>query len=313
MMYVSISSPPGRDQSPAPVADDGGGTDVPANRRRLRLPRQMLRPLPGRRPPPVDVPEGGLLRRIPEDALDPALVNQEARPREERDLRDFGRHEGVGLIQDAVTPRIVDRRLSPPEQGRDAPVAVLHVVLVAAAAVDRLIGDGRRRATDPGEHEEVPVARPEDRAEDVRGRTECRANLDADSLELALDDLERELTELVAGRGREAERQLPDLRARVDAVGTLGAAVPGEQPLGRGAVERPAVPVRPVRRLERLEDHVLEHRQARSDRAVERVGDRRAVDAPDQRLTHVQPLERSVTLRATLDVDVLPRELRPGL
>src|SRR6185295_7978784 len=78
------------------------------------------------------------------------------------------------------------------------------------------------RVLDPREHDEVPVARRQRGAEEQARRLEARDELDADRLQLPLDDLEGQRAELVTRRRAEAEGQLADARAREDLVVARG-------------------------------------------------------------------------------------------
>ena len=140
------------------------------------------------------------------------------------------------------------------QERRELAVAVETVVLVATTRVEVLRRDLRVRRLEIREHHQIPVAGRKRRAEHHATSLEPRHELDADALQLALDDLERQGAELVARRRVEPERQLADARAREDV------AVPGRR-LARTAGAALA--------LEQIDDGLLVERVLRP---VLRVG-----------------------------------------
>src|SRR5688572_32255900 len=182
--------------------------------RQSRLPFDLEYALLDR--PGVGVPRAAFQSGRRRQALHLLVADREDRPDEHRDRRDLVHDERLGLVEELRALRLVQVDGGLVQQARDLAVAVVHVVLLTATGVEILARDLRRRSLHPREHDDVPVARRQRRAEEETGRLEARHELDSDRLQLPLDDLEREGAKLVARRGREAEAELADARTRED-------------------------------------------------------------------------------------------------
>src|SRR5262245_24936181 len=116
--------------------------------------------------PLLDVPGRALVRRVDDGSGHLLVVDQEARPDEHRDGRHVVDHECLRLVQQVRPLLRIRRELRLLQHRGDLLVAVVHVVLVSAAAVVAEARRRARRAALPGEHEDVPVAGREDLSED---------------------------------------------------------------------------------------------------------------------------------------------------
>src|SRR4029450_3496804 len=231
--------------------------------------------------PRLSVPGHFLLRRVEHHAVQALAVDVEERPSVEREGRDVLHHVlELGVVQHLVALRLVDGDVRGLEDRGGLPVAVGNVVLAATAAVGVELVDVRRGTSNERVHRDIEVTRWKRRPEERARGLETRLELDADALQLLLDDLERERPECVAGRRRERERELADARAREDLVvararrvRAAGAAVALQDLDHLLLAELDRSPVRLVLGDDRLEDEALQRLHGLLAPAVERLCD----------------------------------------
>src|SRR5262245_5514768 len=150
------------------------------------------------------VPGHALTRRVEDRAREACGADHELRPVVERDRRQVFGELLVPSVQERVALRDVELPRRRVERRCRLAIAVVAVVLVAPARVEAVTRDLRVRATPVGEHDQVPVARGKRASEEGPGGLEPRHEIDADALELPVDELEGERPPLVPGRREEA-------------------------------------------------------------------------------------------------------------
>src|SRR3954453_17474930 len=263
-------------------------------------------------------------------ALERLLVDEDLRRRVQRDDRQRVRGDlRRGLVLSRPLRRVeVDLALL--DQRVDLLAAVALVVratevLVSVVALVDGVESGGIRATDPGVLAEVEVGVRQSVAEERVGIVDGDVELDADRLQLLLEDLAALDTRSPAGRV-EAELGLlttarPDLRVTgARRRRTAGAAVRIEQLDRALRVEVVLLEVRElaVRGPTELVERVVQRLQARGDSAVQRLDQRRPVHALRDRRADVLlrqervPVTADVRLRVHLDVPVLLGEAGDG-